>query len=71
MSKVYTIEIHEYCKAKVVCEAESLQEALAKVECEYWENPNAYCVEPYDTFFKCVDAEDAKTYYGDKGEASE
>ena len=48
----YKITIKEIHKAVVGAEAESFEEAKAKVETKYWENPNDYVLEPEDTFFE-------------------
>lgn len=48
----YTVTIKEISKADVEVEADSFDEAKAKVEEEYWKNPNAYLLEPEDTFFE-------------------
>ena len=48
----YTITIKEIHYGKVEVEAESHDEALQKVEEEYWKNPNDYFLEPRDTFFE-------------------
>lgn len=49
---VYAITIKEIHKGRVEVEAENLEQARAKVEEEYWKNPNAYVLEPEDTFFE-------------------
>lgn len=48
----YKVTIKEICKAVVDIEADSFEEAKAKVEAEYWKNPNDYLLEPEDTFFE-------------------
>lgn len=48
----YTVTIKEICKTTVDIEADSFEEARAKVEAEYWRDPSAYCLEPEDTFFE-------------------
>lgn len=50
--KTYEVTIREYSKCVVEVEAESLEEAITKAEADYWENPNVYCLEPYETFFE-------------------
>lgn len=45
--KITIKEIHE---AVVDIDAENYYEALAKVQTDYWENPNDYLLEPKDTF---------------------
>ena len=52
MAEIYTVTIKELHKCTVDVEATSFEEAKAIVEKEYWENPNGYCLEPYDTFFE-------------------
>lgn len=47
--KITIKEIHE---AVVEIDAENYYEALAKVESDYWENPNDYLLEPKDTTFE-------------------
>lgn len=47
--KITIKEIHE---AVVNIDAENYYEALAKVQTDYWENPNDYLLEPKDTFFE-------------------
>lgn len=47
--KITIKEIHE---AVVEINAENHAEALAKVESDYWENPNDYLLEPKDTTFE-------------------
>lgn len=49
---IYNITIKEIHKGCVEVEAENLEQARAKVEEEYWKNPNAYVLEPEDTFFE-------------------
>lgn len=49
---IYEITITEICKCRVDVEAESLEEAREKVEREYWKDPNAFLLEPEDTFFE-------------------
>ena len=48
----YCVTIKEIAKGIVEIEAESFEEAKRLVEEEYWKNPNAYVLEPYDTFFE-------------------
>ena len=48
----YKITITEIHKAVVGVEANSYDEALKRIEDEYWENPNDYVLEPEDTFFE-------------------
>ena len=48
----YKITITEMHKAVVDIEANSHDEALRRVEEEYWNNPNDYVLEPKDTFFE-------------------
>ena len=47
--KIIIKEVHE---AVVEIDAENYYEALAKVQTDYWENPNDYLLEPKDTFFE-------------------
>lgn len=47
--KITIKEIHE---AIVEINAENYNEALAKAEADYWENPNDYLLEPKDTTFE-------------------
>lgn len=49
---VFKVTIKEICKATVDIEADSFEEAKEKAEAEYWKDPNAYCLEPEDTFFE-------------------
>lgn len=48
----YKITIKEVHEAVVEIDAENYFEALAKVETDYWENPNDYLLEPKDTTFE-------------------
>lgn len=48
----YKITITEIHKAVVDIEANSHDEALKRIEDEYWNNPNDYVLEPKDTFFE-------------------
>lgn len=48
----YKITIKEIHEAVVDIDAENYYEALAKVQTDYWENPNDYLLEPKDTFFE-------------------
>ena len=48
----YNVTIKEVSKTVVEVEADSFEEAKAQVEEKYWENPNAYVLEPEDTFFE-------------------
>lgn len=48
----FKVTIKEISKTVVDVEAESFEEALEKVEAEYWKNPNDYVLEPEDTFFE-------------------
>lgn len=48
----FKITIKEVNAAVVEIEAENYYEALAKVESDYWENPNDYLLEPKDTTFE-------------------
>lgn len=48
----YKITIKEIHEAVVDIEANSYDEALKRVEEEYWENPNDYGLEPKDTYFE-------------------
>ena len=48
----YKVTIKEIHKGVVDIEADSFEEAKAKVEEEYWKNPNDYLLEPEDTFFE-------------------
>lgn len=48
----YKITITEIQQAVVEIDAENHFEALAKVETDYWENPNDYLLEPKDTYFE-------------------
>lgn len=50
--KTYKVTITEYSKCIVEVEADSIEEAREKVENEYWENPDDYLFEPYDTEFE-------------------
>lgn len=52
MKKTYTITIKEISKTTVKVEAESLEAAIEQAEADYWKDPNAYCLEPEDTFFE-------------------
>ena len=49
---LYTVTIQEISKAVVEVEANSFEEAKEQVEKDYWKDPNAYVLEPYDTFFE-------------------
>lgn len=48
----YEVIIKEISKTTVEVEANSLEEARALVEKEYWKNPLEYTLEAYDTFFE-------------------
>ena len=48
----YKITIKEIHEAVVEINAENHVEALAKVESDYWKNPNNYLLEPKDTTFE-------------------
>lgn len=48
----YKITITEIHKAVVDVVANSYDEALKRIEDEYWKNPNDYVLEPKDTFFE-------------------
>lgn len=48
----YNVTIKEISKCTVEVEADSLEEAKKKAEKDYWKNPNAYTLEPFDTFFE-------------------
>lgn len=48
----YKITITEIHKTVVEIEANSRDEALKRVEEEYWKNPNNYVLEPRDTYFE-------------------
>lgn len=48
----FKITIKEVHEAVVEIDAENYYEALAKVESDYWENPNDYLLEPKDTTFE-------------------
>lgn len=48
----YKITIKEIHEAVVDIDAENYYEVLAKVQTDYWENPNNYLLEPKDTFFE-------------------
>lgn len=48
----YKITIREIHMAVVDIEANSRDEALTRVEEEYWENPNDFILEPKDTYFE-------------------
>nr|DAI50069.1 MAG TPA: PcfM DpnD/PcfM-like protein [Caudoviricetes sp.] len=48
----FKITIKEVHEAVVKIDAENYYEALAKVESDYWENPNDYLLEPKDTTFE-------------------
>ena len=48
----YKVTIKEICKTIVDIEADSFEEAKAKVEADYWKNPNDFLLEPEDTFFE-------------------
>ena len=47
----FKITITEIHKAVVDIEANSYDEALRRVEEEYWNNPNDYELAPNDTYF--------------------
>lgn len=49
---VYKITIKEIRKTDVEVEADSHDDALAKAEEAYWQDPNSYLLEPYDTYFE-------------------
>ena len=49
---IFKITIKEVHEAVVEIDAENHFEALAKVETDYWENPNDYLFEPKDTYFE-------------------
>ena len=51
MKKNYRVEIKELHRCYVDVEAENREAAVKQVEEEYWQNPNDYCLEPYDTLF--------------------
>ena len=48
----FKITIKEVHEAVVEIDAENYYKALAKVESDYWENPNDYLLEPKDTTFE-------------------
>lgn len=48
----FKITIKEVHEAVVYVEANSRDEALKRVEEEYWKNPNNYVLEPRDTYFE-------------------
>lgn len=48
----FKITIKEVHEAVVEIDAENHFEALAKVETDYWQNPNDYLLEPKDTTFE-------------------
>lgn len=48
----FKISIKEVREAVVCVEANSYDEALKRIEDEYWKNPNDYVLEPKDTFFE-------------------
>lgn len=48
----YTIKIKEINIGKFEVKADSRDEAIAKLEQEYWNNPNEFVLEPEDTFFE-------------------
>lgn len=48
----FKITIKEVHEAVVEIDAENYFEALAKVETDYWKNPNDYVLEPKDTTFE-------------------
>ena len=50
--KTYKVTITEYSKCVVEVEADSIEEARERVENKYWEHPNNYLLEPYDTKFE-------------------
>ena len=49
---IYKITITEIHKTVVDIEANSRDEALKRIEEEYWKNPNNYVLEPRDTYFE-------------------
>lgn len=49
---IYKITITEIQKTVVDIEANSRDEALKRIEEEYWKNPNNYVLEPKDTYFE-------------------
>lgn len=55
--KNFTITIREVTKCEVSVEAETYEEALKKVEEDYWKNPADYYFDGEDTYFgKAVSA---------------
>lgn len=48
----FKITIKEVHEAVVEIDVGNYFEALAKVETDYWENPNDYLLEPKDTTFE-------------------
>jgi hypothetical protein len=48
----FKITIKEVHEAVVEIDTENYYEALAKVESDYWKNPNDYLLEPKDTTFE-------------------
>jgi hypothetical protein len=52
MNMLFKITIKEVHEAVVETNAENYYEALAKVESDYWKNPNDYVLEPKDTIFE-------------------
>lgn len=52
MKQTYRVTIKEISKTVVDIEAESFEEAKELVEKDYWEHPNDFVLEPYDTFFE-------------------
>ena len=49
---IFKITIKEVHEAVVDIEANSYDDALKRVEEEYWKNPNDYLLEPKDTTFE-------------------
>ena len=56
--KNYTIHIKEESYFSVTVQAASQEEAVSKVEADYWKDPNAFILEPHETAFECVGEED-------------
>ena len=50
--ETYTITIKELSKLDIEVEAESYEEAVKKVEDDYWKDPSQYCLDAYDTTFE-------------------
>ena len=50
--KTYRVTIKEVSKTYVEIEAESFEEAKAKVEEDYWQHPLDFILEPFDTTFE-------------------